>query len=133
MGISPITLRISNIARWISADPEQYSPTIHNAPRNTLPDLISPNDETSFSVMADRRAGNFSTTSRTKEMTSTAEGLFESPRKSMRTYTTLAATSENLMAQECMDWINNWRYSRFCSPSSRPVKFGSSQPTLSNS
>jgi hypothetical protein len=33
------------------------------APRKTLPDLISPKVEMSFSVMADRSAGNFSTTS----------------------------------------------------------------------
>jgi hypothetical protein len=80
IGISPMTLRNSCIACLISAKrqrracthgetsdapvaPSQYSPTIHMAPRNTLPDLISPKVEMSFSVMADRSAGNFSTTS----------------------------------------------------------------------
>jgi hypothetical protein len=75
----------------------------------------------SFSVIDDRRFGNFSTTSllikykslnslnfirlndniahRTNAITSTAAGLLESPKNSMSTWTTFAATSENLIAQ----------------------------------
>jgi hypothetical protein len=44
---------------------------------------------------------------RTKETTSSAEGLFASPKKSISAMTTLAATSENLMAQTWMDWMSS--------------------------
>lgn len=40
---------------------------------------------------------------RTNATTSRAEGLLESPRNSMRAWTTLAATSENLIA---VTWID---------------------------
>lgn len=96
----------------------QYSPTIHSAPLYTLPDLISPNVEMSLSVISPRNLGNFSTTSLqtvgyqqcpgleseftylTNAMTSTALGLLLSPKKSIKTCTTLAATSLNLIAHE---------------------------------
>lgn len=38
-------------------------------------------------------------THRTNAITSTAAGLLESPKNSMSTWTTFAATSENLIAQ----------------------------------
>jgi hypothetical protein len=49
----------------------------------------------------------------TKAMTSTAAVLLASPMNSIRVWTTLAATSENLTAQEWMLWIRSWRYSEF--------------------
>lgn len=48
---------------------------------------------------------------RTKETTSRAEGLLESPKNSIRACTTLAAISENLIAVTWIDWMSNWRYS----------------------
>ncbi len=61
-------------------------------------------------------------------MTSTADGLFESPKKSMRTCTTLAATSENLMAHEWMLWMSSWRYSTFYAGPLRGKRSGHKQP-----
>jgi hypothetical protein len=50
-------------------------------------------------------------TYRTNETTSKAEGLLESPRNSIRACTTLAATSENLIAMTWIDWMSSCLYS----------------------
>lgn len=94
-----------------------YSPRIHSAPRNTLPLLISLKHSCSFSRIPARSSGNFSTTSRTKAITSTADALDASPRNSIRTCTTFEATDECWIAQVWIVWIKSWRYSGFCTPS----------------
>lgn len=50
----------------------------------------------------------------TKATTSSADGLLESPRKSINACTTLAATSENFTAQTWMDWMRSCLYSGAC-------------------
>ena len=128
IGISPMSLRISASVFSISPSSSMYSPRIHRTPRKTLPVRILESVLVSFSVIAGRSAGNFSTTSlpidgaqlamdvvtqtkqktnRTNATTSNAEGLFESPRNSINAWTTLAATSENLTARTCMLWIRS--------------------------
>lgn len=58
-----MSLRISASVPSISPGASMYSPKIHNTPRKTLPVRTLESVFVSFSVIAGRRAGNFSTTS----------------------------------------------------------------------
>mmetsp|Transcript_21974 Transcript_21974/g.55328 ORF Transcript_21974/g.55328 Transcript_21974/m.55328 type:complete len:276 (-) Transcript_21974:545-1372(-) len=68
--------------------------------------------------MSSRSLALVSMISRTKNTTSSALAVLESPMKSMSRYTTLPATSGNLTAHEWMDCTSSCRYSPALSPDS---------------
>mmetsp|Transcript_3879 Transcript_3879/g.9213 ORF Transcript_3879/g.9213 Transcript_3879/m.9213 type:complete len:202 (-) Transcript_3879:983-1588(-) len=110
-GREPSEAWIVAMALSISASERQYSLKIHMATRNTLPTLMAGKKSVSLLTTSSRRRGYVSTTSRTKSMTSEALLPLESSMKSMRTWTTVAAISGNLMTHVWIACTSIARYS----------------------